>query len=113
VFLILLAYLVLGAVFDEISAMLITLPFILPVIVKLGYDAVWWGVINVVVIELGMIIPPIGVIVFLLHGLAPQIPIGTIYRGVTPFIIADLVLLAVLAIFPAISLWLPAWLAAN
>ena len=113
VFLILLAYLVLGAVFDEISAMLITLPFILPVIVKLGYDAVWWGVINVVVIELGMIIPPIGVIVFLLHGLAPQIPIGTIYRGVTPFIVADLVLLAVLAAFPAISLWLPAWLAAN
>ena len=75
VFLILLAYLVLGAVFDEISAMLITLPFILPVILKLGYDAVWWGVLNVVVIELGMIIPPIGVIVFLLHGLAPQIPI--------------------------------------
>ena len=56
--------------------MLITLPFILPVILKLGYDAVWWGVLNVVVIELGMIIPPIGVIVFLLHGLAPQISIG-------------------------------------
>lgn len=111
--LILLAYLVLGAVFDEISAMLITLPFILPVIVKLGYDAVWWGVLNVVVIELGMIIPPIGVIVFLLHGLAPQIPIGTIYRGVTPFIIADLALLAILAAFPAISLWLPAFLAGR
>jgi C4-dicarboxylate transporter, DctM subunit len=108
--LILLAYLVLGAVFDEISAMLITLPFILPVIVKLGYDAVWWGILNVVVIELGMIIPPIGVIVFLLHGLAPQIAIRTIYRGVTPFIIADLVLLALLTAFPAISLWLPKWL---
>ena len=111
--LILLAYLVLGAVFDEISAMLITLPFILPVIVKLGYDAVWWGVLNVVVIELGMIIPPIGVIVFLLHGLAPQISIGTIYRGVIPFIIADLALLAILAAFPVISLWLPAFLAAR
>ena len=64
--LILLAYLVLGAVFDEISAMLITLPFIPPVIVKLGYSPLWWGILNVVVIELGMIIPPIGVIVFLL-----------------------------------------------
>jgi C4-dicarboxylate transporter, DctM subunit len=105
--LILVAYLVLGAVFDEISAMLITLPFILPVIVKLGYDPVWWGILNVVVIELGMIIPPIGVIVFLLHGLAPQIAIRTIYRGVTPFIIADLVLLALLTVFPGISLWLP------
>jgi C4-dicarboxylate transporter, DctM subunit len=113
VFLILLAYLILGAVFDEISAMLITLPFILPVILKLGYDAVWWGILNVVVIELGMIIPPIGVIVFLLHGLAPQISLGTIYRGVVPFIIADLALLAILAAFPAISLWLPAYLAAR
>ena len=98
---------ILGAVFDEISAMLITLPFVLPVIVKLGYDPVWWGIINVVVIELGMIIPPIGVIVFLLHGLAREIPMRTIYRGVAPFIFADLVLLALLAVFPAIALWLP------
>ena len=107
----LVAYLILGAVFDEISAMLITIPFVLPVIVKLGYDPVWWGIINVVVIELGMIIPPIGVIVFLLHGLAPDIPMRTIYRGVAPFIAADLLLLALLAVFPAISLWLPAYLA--
>lgn len=111
VFLLLAGYLVLGAVFDEISAMLITLPFVLPVIVKLGYDAVWWGIINVVVIELGMIIPPIGVIVFLLHGLARDIPIRTIYRGVAPFIVADLVLLALLTVFPTIALWLPKVLA--
>jgi len=111
IFVLLAGYLVLGAVFDEISAMLITLPFVLPVIVKLGYDPVWWGVINVVVIELGMIIPPIGVIVFLLHGLARDIPMRTIYRGVAPFIAADLVLLAVLAAFPAIALWLPRALA--
>ena len=65
------------------------------------------GIINVVIIELGMIIPPIGIIVFILHGLAPQIPIRTIYRGVTPFIIADLILLALLTLFPAISTWLP------
>jgi TRAP-type C4-dicarboxylate transport system permease large subunit len=84
---------------------------VLPVIVKLGYDAVWWGIINVVVIELGMIIPPIGVIVFLLHGLSRDIPIRTIYRGVAPFIAADLLLLALLTIFPAIALWLPKVLA--
>lgn len=111
VFMLLVAYLILGAVFDEISAMLITLPFVLPVILKLGYDPVWWGIINVVVIELGMIIPPIGVIVFILHGLAPDIPMRTIYRGVAPFIVADLLLLALLAIFPSISLWLPRLLA--
>jgi len=111
IFVLLAGYLVLGAIFDEISAMLITLPFVLPVVVKLGYDPVWWGIINVVVIELGMIIPPIGVIVFLLHGLAREIPMRTIYRGVAPFIVADLALLAVLAIFPAIALWLPRVLA--
>jgi len=107
VFVLLAGYLVLGAVFDEISAMLITLPFVLPVVVKLGYDPVWWGVLNVVVIELGVIIPPIGVIVFILHGLAREIPMRTIYRGVAPFIVADLILLALLAVFPAIALWLP------
>jgi C4-dicarboxylate transporter, DctM subunit len=111
IFVMLGGYLVLGAVFDEISAMLITLPFVLPVVVKLGYDPVWWGVINVVVIELGMIIPPIGVIVFILHGLAPQIAMRTIYRGVAPFIAADLVLLSLLAVFPGIALWLPRLLA--
>lgn len=113
----LLAYLVLGAVFDEISAMLITLPLVLPVVQKLALTmmpgvspemvAVWWGIINVVIIELGMIIPPIGIIVFILHGLAPQIAIRTIYRGVVPFIIADLTLLALLTLFPILSLWLP------
>ncbi|HWD22388.1 MAG TPA: TRAP transporter large permease [Burkholderiales bacterium] len=111
VFVILAAYLVLGAVFDEISAMLITLPFVLPVIVEMGYDPVWWGILNVVVIELGMIIPPIGVIVFILHGLAPGIPIRRIYRGVAPFIAADLLLLALLAAFPGVTLWLPKTLA--
>ena len=111
IFVLLVGYLVLGAVFDEISAMLITLPFVLPIIEKLGYDPVWWGIINVVVIELGMIIPPIGIIVFILHGMAPHIPMRTIYRGVAPFIVADLLLLAMLALFPAISLWLPHLLA--
>lgn len=113
----LIAYLILGAVFDEISAMLITLPLVLPVVQKLAVTfmpgispemvVVWWGTINVVIIELGMIIPPIGIIVFILHGLAPQISMRTIYAGVTPFILADLVLLAVLTLFPIISVWLP------
>jgi tripartite ATP-independent transporter DctM subunit len=103
----LIAYLALGAIFDEIAAMLITLPFVLPVIEKMGFDPVWWGVVNVVVVELGMIIPPIGIIVFVLHGLAPHIPIRDIYRGVAPFIAADLVLLAILVLFPGLAMWLP------
>jgi C4-dicarboxylate transporter DctM subunit len=101
-------YLVLGAIFDEISAMLITLPFVLPLVVTLGYDPLWWGIVSMVVIELGMIIPPIGLIVFVLHGMRPDIPLRTIYAGVSPYILANLVLLALLVAFPIIALWLPA-----
>lgn len=111
IFVLIFIYIVLGAVFDEISAMLITLPFVLPIVTGFGYDPVWWGIINVVVVELGMIIPPIGIIVFILHGMAPDIPMRTIFKGVAPFVIADLLLLAVLVLFPQISLWLPKMLA--
>jgi len=107
VFVMLAIYLLLGAILDEIAAVLITLPFILPVILKLGYDPIWWGVVSVVVIEVGMIIPPMGIIVFVLHGVARDIPIQTIYRGVFPFVVADIILLVLLATFPSIAMWLP------
>lgn len=104
--LLLITYLILGAVFDEIAALVITLPIVLPLIVKLGYDPIWWGVMNVVIVELGMIIPPIGLIVFVLHGMSPQFSLSLIYRGVVPFVVADLAVLALLAIYPDLSLWL-------
>ena len=107
IFALLVAYIILGAVFDEISAMLITLPFVLPIITALGYDPIWWGVINVIIIELGLIVPPIGLIVFVLHGMAPQISLKAIYRGVTPFIAADVLLLTLLTLVPGIAMWLP------
>lgn len=110
IMLLLVAYLALGAIFDEIAAMLITLPFVLPIIEQIGYDVVWWGIVNVVIIELGMIIPPVGIIVFILHGLAPNISLSTIYRGVAPFIAADILLLLLLTLFPGIAIWLPMWL---
>lgn len=104
--LLLVVYLILGAIFDEIAALVITLPIVLPLIVKLGYDPIWWGVINVVILELGMIIPPIGLIVFVLHGINPQFSLSLIYRGVMPFIVADIVVLGLLTAFPGLSLWL-------
>lgn len=107
VFVLLGIYLVLGAIFDEIAAMLITLPFVLPIIEQLDFDLIWWGIINVVVIEIGMITPPIGIIVFILYGMTRNISLTTIYRGVTPFIIADILLLVILALNPGIVLWLP------
>lgn len=106
--LLLVMFIALGAVFDEVAALVITMPFVLPLVKSLGYDPIWWGIINVVVCELGMIVPPIGINVFLIHGLAREIPLASIYRGVAPFIAADGLRLVLLAAFPALSLWLPA-----
>jgi tripartite ATP-independent transporter DctM subunit len=100
-------FIVLGAIFEEVSVMLITLPFVLPMIVGFGYSPVWWGIINVIVIEIGMIAPPIGLNVFVVQSLARDIPTKTIYAGILPFFYAELVLLAILVAFPALSLWLP------
>ncbi|RMD91081.1 MAG: TRAP transporter large permease subunit, partial [Alphaproteobacteria bacterium] len=102
-----LMYLALGAVFDPVAAMVVTLPFVLPVIDGLGYDAVWWGVMLVMVSGLGMITPPIGINVFVLKGLAPGLSLGAIYRGVLPFLAVDLVRLLLLTLFPILATWLP------
>ncbi len=107
VFLFLAMYIVLGSIFETISAMVITLPFVFPVIVKLGLDPIWWGVINVMVIEIGMITPPIGLNVFVLHKMAPHVPLKSIFRGTLPFLGADIVRLVLLTVAPAITLWLP------
>lgn len=107
IFGILLLYIILGAFFDEVAAMVITLPFVIPVIQGLGYDLVWWGIINVVVIGIGMITPPIGINVMLLNSMYRDVKITTIYRGIVPFLLADLVRLTILVLFPALTLWLP------
>ena len=107
IYLMLAMYIVLGAIFDEVAAMVITLPFVFPVITAMGYDPIWWGIINVVVIEIGMIMPPIGINVFVMQGMAPGVTLRTIYKGVTPFVIADIVRLIILVALPALTLWLP------
>ena len=100
-------YILLGTFFDEMSSILITLPLILPIIVNLGYDALWWGVICLIQVEMALIHPPMGIIVFLLHAIAPKISMGTIYRGVVPFLLADFAVLIILILLPGIVLWLP------
>ncbi len=107
IFLLLLMYLILGSIFDTVAAMVITLPFVFPLIIDLGFDPIWFGVINVMVIEIGMITPPIGINVFVLHGIARDIPLNTIFRGIGPFLVADLVRLTILVFFPVLALWLP------
>lgn len=101
------AYLILGSIFDTIAAMVITMPFVYPLVTGLGYDPIWWGIVLVMVIEIGMITPPIGMNVFVLYGVAKTIPLKTIFTGIVPFLIADLARLTLIILFPIITLWLP------
>ncbi|MEX2453068.1 MAG: TRAP transporter large permease [Rhodospirillaceae bacterium] len=107
ILLLLVMYLILGSVFDTVAAMIITLPVVFPVILSLGYDPIWWGVMNVMVIEIGMITPPIGMNVFIIHGLIPDISLRKIFGGIVPFLCADIVRLALLLAVPGIALWFP------
>ena len=74
----------------------------------IGYDLVWWGVVNLVVLETGLISPPFGIHLFVLKSIAgANVPLGTVYRGVLPFVISDLIKLVLIVLFPALCLWLP------
>ncbi|UYN93839.1 MAG: TRAP transporter large permease [Enhydrobacter sp.] len=107
IFLLAAMFIVIGSVFDTTAGMVITLPFVYPLVIGLGYDPVWWGLVMIVLIETGMITPPIGLNVFVLHGMAPQVPLSTIFRGVVPFFLADLARLATFILLPDLVLWLP------
>jgi tripartite ATP-independent transporter DctM subunit len=105
VFILLVIYLILGAIFDEVAAIVVTLPFVLPLIKHFGYDLVWWGIINVTIVEIALLSPPIGLNVFVVHAMRKEIPLRTIYAGIVPFLLADLLRLALLVMFPALALY--------
>jgi C4-dicarboxylate transporter, DctM subunit len=100
-------YLILGCIFDSLAALVITLPFVMPLVLGMGYHPVWWGILMVIVIEIGLITPPIGVNVFVLYGIAGNIPMRTIFRGIVPFFFAEIACVALLVLFPDLVLWLP------
>ncbi len=100
-------YVILGTAMEELSMILLTIPVFFPLIVHLGFDPVWFGVLVVVVVEIGLISPPVGMNLFVLKTLIPEVPTGTVFRGVLPFMFADCVRMALLIAFPAISLYLP------
>jgi len=104
---ILFIYLILGCVMDGLAMVLLTIPIFYPVVVALGFDPIWFGVIHLKIVEIGLITPPIGINVFVISGVAKGVPLQTIYRGVIPFVIADLFHLGILLAFPSISLFLP------
>lgn len=105
--LILALFLVLGCVLDPMAMIILMVPILYPVITSLGFDPIWFGIIVVVAVELGMITPPIGINVFVIRSVAPDVALGTIFKGVMPFVAADLVRLALLILFPALVLFLP------
>lgn len=104
---IILIYLALGCVFESLSMLLLTVPIFFPLVTSLGFDPVWFGIVVVVVTEISLITPPVGLNVFVLKGVLGDVTTGTIFRGVTPFWVADIFRLALLAAIPALSLWLP------
>jgi len=103
---IIIIYLILGALMDEASIQLITLPIIYPIIIKLGFDPIWFGVMQARLLQIGMIIPPIAIIDFILAGMF-KVPLTSVYKGVTPFLIMDMITLTLFSLYPQIILWLP------
>ena len=104
---ILVIYIVLGCVLDSIAMMLLTVPIFYPLVAGLGYDLIWFGIIVVVVIEISLITPPIGLNVYVIRATLPDVPLGTIFKGVTPFIVADIIRLALLVLVPGFVMFLP------
>ena len=103
-------YVVLGTVMEELTMVLLTIPVFFPVIVALGFDPVWFGILIVTIVEIGMISPPVGMNLFVINSLIPGVTINTLFRGVWPFVAADVIRLAILIAFPIISLWLPSFM---
>jgi TRAP-type C4-dicarboxylate transport system permease large subunit len=100
-------YLVLGCLMDAMAMIILTVPIIFPVIVHLGFDPIWFGVIIVMTVELGLIHPPVGMNVFVIKSVVKDVSFSTIFRGVIPFVITDLIRLVILIAFPLLATWLP------
>src|SRR5450432_3369594 len=105
--LIMIMYLVLGCLMDAMAMIILTIPIIFPVIVHLGFDPIWFGVIIVMTVELGLIHPPVGMNVFVIKSVVKDVSFATIFRGVIPFVATDLVRLVILILFPWLATWLP------
>jgi len=100
-------YLVLGCLMDAMAMIILTVPIIFPVIVHLGFDPIWFGIIIVMTVELGLIHPPVGMNVFVIKSVVKDVSFTTIFKGVLPFVATDLIRLVILIAFPIIALWLP------
>lgn len=103
----LVVYVILGCFLDSLSMILITVPVFLPLAETIGFDKVWFGIFVVVVAEVGLITPPVGMNIFVIRAQMPDIALGNVYRGIVPFLFADAALVVLLVLIPAMALWLP------
>jgi TRAP-type C4-dicarboxylate transport system permease large subunit len=99
-------YIILGMFLDIISAVILTIPVIFPMVMALGFDPIWYGIVTVILVEMGLVTPPVGMDAFLLAG-AIDIPVTKIFKSVMPFLAAELVCIVLLVAVPQIVLWLP------
>jgi tripartite ATP-independent transporter DctM subunit len=104
---ILLFYVILGMFMDAIGMLLLTLPVVYPAVIGLGYDPIWFGIVVVKMAEICLITPPIGLNCFVVNGVRPDIPLTTVFRGIMPFFIADVITVGMFLAFPQIILWVP------
>ena len=105
-----LIYVLLGTVMEELTMVLLTIPLFFPIVVQLGFDPVWFGVLIVMVIQIGLISPPVGMNLFVINTLLPQVGLGRIFRGVWPLVLVLVVTLLILLTVPSLSLWLPSFM---
>lgn len=105
--LILAAFIVMGCVLDPMAMIILMVPIVFPVVQSLGFDPIWFGILVVVAVEMGMITPPIGINCFIIRSVAPDVSLGQIYKGVMPFVLSDFVRLGILLLFPWLVLVLP------
>jgi len=110
---ILICYIILGTFMEGFAILVLTLPIVDPLIRELGFDPIWFGVVMVIVLEMGLISPPVGVNVFVVKGIAKDVPMGDIFQGILPFWLAMIACLALIVVFPDIAMLLPETMVEN
>ena len=108
--LIILLYFLLGTIMSSMALVVLTVPIFFPVVTALGFDPIWFGIIIVTVVEVGQITPPVGINVFVIQGVAKDIPMYTIFRGIVPFLVTDVVFIVLITAIPQIALFLPGFM---
>jgi len=104
---ILLIYVLLGTIIEGLAIIFLTVPIFVPIIESLGFDLIWFGVLMIMIIEISLITPPIGLNVFVMKSMLPEVPLGDIFKGIGPFFVGDIIRLLIVAFFPPLVLYLP------